>query len=237
VKECYILTKKAFEISEAFQTPVIVLLDFFLSNRFEDVQSAEFNNDTFGEYKAAIAEPSDEPYLRFKITESGISPRAYPGMDGFFHAITGLEHDEKGFPNYEADNHLNMTEKRYRKLELLVRTWPAPECIGDEGELDIGIISWGSTIGAAKEAIIELQKKGLKTGGFFPRLLWPLHPDIFKDFSNRCKHLAVCEMNHTGQFANIVDQMTNRATHRVSRVYAEPMPTDDIINELTEVLQ
>jgi 2-oxoglutarate/2-oxoacid ferredoxin oxidoreductase subunit alpha len=230
VEECYILTKKAFEIAEAFQTPVIVLLDFFLSNRIEDIDTEDFRNDPFGKFSVSMAEPGPDPYQRFKLTESGISPRAVPGMEGCFHAVTGLEHSENGMPSYEMQNHRDMTAKRHRKLDTLLTHWQTPEAYGPDGDLDVGIIAWGSTTGAAMEAIQTLSDKGVKAGGWFPRLMWPLQSGVINAFSDRCKTLYVAEMNFSGQYAGMLAGTLSRSFTKICGVYSEPMPSEDIVS-------
>jgi len=229
VEECYHLIIKAFEIAEAFQTPVVFLLDFFLSNRMEDVLFGEVDQAAFGCYEEVLAEEGESGYERFALRGDGISPRAYPGMKGLQHTITGLEHTEKGLPNYNAENHRLMGAKRYNKMRKLAGQWPEPKPFGMEGELEVGIIAWGSTIGSAMEAVENLNKRGVKAGGYFPRLMWPLHEEALRLFASRCRKLLVVEMNTTGQYANFVDQTIGTRTVRAARVYAGPYPVDDIL--------
>jgi 2-oxoglutarate ferredoxin oxidoreductase subunit alpha len=231
VVECYELGIKAFEVAEAFQTPVILLMDLFLCNRVEDITWPEEDRGKWGSYEDSIAGPVEEgsEYHRYALTDDGISPRAIPGTPGLFHAITGLEHNERGFPDYTPLMHQKMTEKRFRKFESLLREWPAPEPVGDEGDLGIGLISWGSTTGAALEALEVVRGSGVRAGGLFPRLIWPVHEDAIAAFSGRVKNLFVVESNHTGQFANIVERIVHREIIRVSEVPAGPLPSDRIV--------
>jgi len=225
VEECYALVLKAFEVAEAFQTPVIVLFDFFLSSRMEDVVWSREAADRFGVYEDFLATPTPEPYARYAITETGVSPRAYPGMPELVHPITGLEHDEHGLPNYSGPVHTRMQRKRQRKLETLLARWPAPEVVGPEGDLEVGIVSWGSTVGAAKNAIKRLSESGMRAGGIFPRLMWPLAGDALREFSARCGMLLVAETNSSGQYAALVEQATHRDVLRVCEAAAMPLPT------------
>ncbi|MFC1628882.1 2-oxoacid:acceptor oxidoreductase subunit alpha [Gemmatimonadota bacterium] len=230
VTECYELTVKAFEVAEAFQTPVILLTDLFLGNRVEDITWPEGDLGEWGIYQNRIVEPlGAEDYKRFAITTDGVSPRSIPGMPGLHYPATGLEHDERGFPEYSPENHLRMTEKRYRKFETLLETWPAPIPEGAAGELDVGIISWGSTIGTAREALELLQDSELQAGGLFPRLIWPLHSGALMAFSNRSRHLIVAEGNHSGQFANMVEALVCREVIRITEIPAGPIPSARII--------
>ncbi len=229
VEECYTLVRKSFELAEAYQTPVIVLMDFFLSNRFEDLTPEDLDHDGYGSFPQLLAEPGPEEFKRYALTETGISPRSYPGMEGLYHAVTGLEHDESGRPNYEYDNHDAMTRKRYRKMDKLKEAFPPPETTGPDGDLEIGIISWGSTIGTARESIEILRKQGLRVGGFFPRLLYPFNTAALKAFSDRCKRLVSLEMNYTGQLTAVLRQNLNRDVESLCRVYSKPMPSEDVI--------
>jgi len=230
VEECYGIVFKAFEIAEGYQTPVIVLLDFFLSSRQEDICWSDTAPASFGEYPPVPAQPGSSRYRRYALTDSGVSPRAVPGMDGCFHAVTGLEHDERGFPNYDPGNHQRMTRKRFRKMESLAAAWPHPEIVGPDGTLELGIISWGSSVGAAVEAVRVLRERGIRVGGLFPRLLWPLQPDPLRAFAARSDRLIVVEMNRGGQYARLIEESTHRQVERVCEVFAEPVPVRAVVD-------
>ena len=229
VAECRLLCKVAFEVAESLQTPVIVLLDLFLSNRFEDVAWEAVQDSSFGVHEPVNAAPGPEPYQRYAITDDGVSPRSIPGQDGLFFTASGLEHNEASMPNYSPANHQRMTAKRFRKLATLLERWPAPETVGPDGKLDVGIISWGSSIGAAKEALGQLQVQGVQAGGLFPRLLWPLNERALRSFSERSKTLLVAEMNAAGQFASLVEAAIGRRVRRVSEICAGPLPVAAIV--------
>nr|HPQ40425.1 2-oxoacid:acceptor oxidoreductase family protein [bacterium] len=236
VMECYTLTRRALEVAEAFQTPVILLLDFFLSNRFEDLPVNTFASFKPGMFEAVTARKSDAPFQRYADTDSGISPVSHPGMKGLQHAITGLEHGPRGFPNYEGNNHRIMTRKRFRKFDMLRSAWPEPEPVGESGERDIGIIAWGSTIGSALEAIRDPRLSDARIGGYFPRLLYPLQTGPLAAFADRCKTLLVVELNAGGQFAACVEQVLHRKVSRLCDVPAEPMPVETIVAHTRRLL-
>jgi len=230
VTECHELTIKAFEVAEAFQTPVILLTDLFLGNRMEDITWPEGDSGRWGKYEDRLADPSaGEEYRRFEITPDGVSPRSVPGTPGLYYPATGLEHDERGFPEYSPENHLRMTEKRYRKFDNLRALWPAPEPEGPDGDLEIGIISWGSTIGTAREALEDLKSGEARVGGLFPRLVWPLHDEALRAFSARSRVLIVAEGNHSGQLANMVESIVCREIIRVTEIPAGPISSRKII--------
>ncbi|MBW2454823.1 MAG: hypothetical protein JRI68_09940, partial [Deltaproteobacteria bacterium] len=200
-----------------------------LSNRYEDVAWESVIETSYGTHEAKKAKPGPEPYQRYAITDDGISPRSAPGDAELFYTSTGLEHGEAGMPNYSAANHERMNAKRYRKLATLLERWPAPDMVGPEGKLDVGIISWGSSCGAAEEAIEQLTAQGVKAGGLFPRLLWPLNEQALRTFADRSKTLIVAELNATGQFATLVEAAIGRRTRRVSEICAGPLPVAAIV--------
>ena len=152
VKECYHYTVKSFQYAEKYQTPVILLTDFFLHNRVESIDELSADADDIKDWNVYPPEADNGNYRRYRRTESGISPRAIPGMEGFIFTTTGLEHTEKGLPDYTPSVHMQMTKKRHQKMQVALADLPAPEVHGPEGKLDVGIISWGSTFGSALEA-------------------------------------------------------------------------------------
>lgn len=228
VAECGTLAREAFEIAEAFQTPVVVLTDYFLDTRMEDVVWPAGGLRPSGRYPAAPPPVPGPDYNRYAVGETGISPRAVPGTPGLTHTATGLEHDESGQPDERPETHLRMTAKRHRKLDVFAGLWPDPAPVGPEGDLDIGLLAWGSTVGAAAEAVDRLNRRGVRAGGLFPRLLWPLAGGALRTFAARSRVVLVAEMNHTGQLAGLVEPLLRRPVARFCRVCVLPMTAADI---------
>ena len=165
VSECYHCTVKSFQLAEKYQTPVIVLTDFFLNNRVENVAVPKASKSEIADSNIYPDKAAKGSYQRFEVTESGISPRAIPGSEGYIFTTTGLEHTEKGMPDYTPDNHMKMSAKRHRKIRGALKDLPSPVEFASEGRLDLGVIAWGSTFGAALEAVRKAQKHDLRVGG------------------------------------------------------------------------
>lgn len=202
VEECFYLTVEAFNISEICQLPVIILIDQFLGQRRETVLPF----DPAAHKSVLRLIPASEElkgYNRYRITDSGVSPMAIPGMEGGEHAATGLEHKEDGSPSYEPENHRAMTKKRWRKLELTKRYAMEPKRYGAL-DAEIGIIGWGSTEGAVWEAVGKANDNGMKVAALYPKLLNPLQTYIIEAFVKPLRKVVVVENNYTGQFANIL---------------------------------
>ena len=234
VRDCYATTCLAFYIAERYQTPVVILLDFYLSNSIRNIPTPV---PPSAEMLDANVYPSDEElddYERFKITESGISPRTLPGMPYGMFVDTGLEHNTYGKPVYDGENHLVMTEKRFRKFQTMQGELPPAEESGVDGEVEIGIISWGSSSGAAEEAVEKARGEGKSIAAFHSSVVYPLPVEALKAFSRRCKVLMVAELNYTGQYANLIAPVLNREVHRINIISGLPMASEDILEAMAD---
>src|SRR5260370_1388546 len=128
---------------------------------------------------AAASEPNgDGVYKRYKITESGISPRAIPGGAGYTHTAASDEHDEDGV--LISDEFTNptkrraMMEKRMRKVAGIETAVPPPVLWGPP-DADVTLIGWGSTKGVIEEACEILTEQGISANQLQIRWLVPLH--------------------------------------------------------------
>ncbi len=172
VADCLMTTQWAVHLAEAMQVPALVLSD-----------------QSFGQTRMVIDRPADvafagqrktangeaQPYRRYALTESGISPMAIPGTPGLMHTADGLEHSERGTPSSQAKDHLAQLDKRKRKLDTADygRHWAEVE--GD-GEGDVAIITWGSCTAPAREALALARADGVRAKLISLRLLSPAQP-------------------------------------------------------------
>ena len=233
VEGCYYCAGKAFEFAERFQTPVIVLLDLYLSNRFESVMFSDdwsFNLDA----GKRLQKRGNKRYRRFEITKTGISPRAVPGQAGGIHTATGLEHDEYGQPNYEPEVHSRMSEKRHDKL---LRALKHPDFInykrfGDRGSVDVGLLAWGSTFGEVLEAMQLARREGIRCAAMKVIMLSPLPVEPISAFFDDCAEVLIPELNYEGQFANLISGALGRSVHRLNRVTGSPMQVLEILEAI-----
>lgn len=201
-EECYSGIQLAFDLAEKYQTPVIFLSDLFLGQRIETVTL----KDNIDRDRCTRKKPTPEQlktYLRYQITEDGVSPWIVPGEPGAFYTITGLEHSVKGHPNYESEAHSMMTAKRHRKFESMKVDLPAADVVGDK-DAEIGIASWGSTIGAILEGMEIAREQGVKSKLIKSIMIHPQHEDSFREFFDSCKKIIVPEMNYQGQYAALL---------------------------------
>ena len=232
VLECYGFTLRSFQLAEKYQTPVIVLSDFFLNNRVENVRLPDISDRERGDWTVYPEKDRKGRYLRYEATESGISPRAVPGMEGFLFNATGLEHTERGNPDYSPENHMKMTEKRHRKIFGALADLPEPREFSSGGEMDVGVIAWGSTFGSAQEAVDTARRDGLKAGALKLTALFPYHAEIIREFMGRCKEVLIPELNYEGQLANLVGHLHRKDVVRLNRTPGMPMPPAWILDRI-----
>jgi 2-oxoglutarate/2-oxoacid ferredoxin oxidoreductase subunit alpha len=239
VDGCYRCAGKAFEMAETYQTPVIVLLDLYLSNRYETVALPE--QPPFApNCDKPLTDPDLGPgYKRFALTDDGVSPRALPGMAGGMHVVTGLEHNELGRVNEQPEVHEAMSRKRHEKLKAALGHpdfWPYRQ-FGDEGHVQVGVIAWGSTFGEALEAMQRARAEGIRCAAMKVVMLSPFPAEAVAAFIDRCDAVLVPELNYQGQFANLVQSQVGRPVHRYNRVTGSPLLVEDIVEQIRQLVE
>jgi 2-oxoglutarate ferredoxin oxidoreductase subunit alpha len=237
VEGCYRCAGKAFEMAERYQTPVIVLMDLYLSNRYETVVPPEIKPFA-PKAECTLSVPSaDGHYRRFEIGEDYVSRRTIPGQKGGIHTVTGLEHDEFGKPSDQAQVHMQMSTKRHEKLKLALSHPELTICkrFGDEGPVDVGILGWGSTFGEILETMFAAQAEGIRCAAMKVVMLSPLPVDPITRFLMDCREVLVPELNYEGQFANLVSGALGRPLTRLNRVTGAPMEVETILQRVREL--
>jgi 2-oxoglutarate ferredoxin oxidoreductase subunit alpha len=216
VSDTFDVTVEAFNMAEHYQTPVIVLSDQEIAQRKEVIDPID--TDRFKLVERLRPTPAElENYDRFRITENGISPISEPGMEGGAYLGAGIEHDEHGSPTASGAIHVQMTEKRIRKLDSL-RDRHDLYHIEGEPDAPLALIAWGSTAGVCREAMIRANREGLKTKLLVPILLYPINEQVYLDFFAGVESGLVVELSQQGQlyrllrmFVNVPDRIVSMA--------------------------
>ncbi|MCP4284755.1 MAG: 2-oxoacid:acceptor oxidoreductase subunit alpha [Gammaproteobacteria bacterium] len=234
VEGCYTCAGKAFEMAEKYQVPVIVLLDLYLSNRYEAVALPHDNPFEPNCAKGIQRHKIGTLYKRFEFTQDWLSPRAVPGDKGFQHVITGLEHNELGRPNDQPGIHTRMSRKRHEKLKGALEhpNITITKRFGDEGSVDIGLLGWGSSFGEILEAMIKARSEGIRCAAMKVVMLSPFPVGPVSSFMDDCGAVLVSELNYEGQFANLVSANLGRPVEKHTRVICQPLLVEQILADI-----
>jgi len=242
IGDCFTLMPEIFNVTDKFQCPGIVLCDLLLSEGRLSVDPELLNFSPpidRGEMITSNGDAHDE-YLRYKITESGVSPRAIPGIPGFTHTVSSDEHDENGV--LISDEYTNagkrraMMEKRMRKVQGIEAMVPPPVLEGPP-DADVTLIGWGSTDGTIREARALLAEQGITANQLQIRWLVPLHGDEIVRILGKAKHTIIVENNFSGQFARYLRSETSFVPSGNIRKYdGEPFMPHHIADAVREQL-
>jgi 2-oxoglutarate ferredoxin oxidoreductase subunit alpha len=206
IEECFFLTRKAFELAEKYQGPMFVLTDHFLADSYRDLEPIEVEKLSF--VKPGI-DPSylKNPYLRYQITESGVSPRLLPGLSNHLIVADSHEHTEDGHYTENLSIRPKMVDKRFRKEDGIRSEVISPEFRGDERS-ELLLISWGSPKGSVEEAASLIRLQGKKVATLHFSQVWPMVPDQFINYLEQAEEVIGIESNATGQLAQLIRRET-----------------------------
>ena len=235
VEDCFYSTVTAFNLAEKYQIPVLLLSDQSLSNRTEAIPKPDLSKVKVLD-RVEWTGDGGAAYKRYKFTETGVSPMALPGTPEGIHVACGLEHTEAGRPNYDPANHMNMVDKRFRKLGAAVADFPPVETYGDT-TAELGIISWGSTLGAVREATERALERGIKICSYYPRVLYPLGNGYLDKTLEHVRTLIVPEVNSQGQFATLLRRIYSGEIVRQNIYGGLPFRPETILEKIEEVAE
>jgi 2-oxoglutarate ferredoxin oxidoreductase subunit alpha len=206
IEDCFYDMVEAFNLSEEYQVPVIVMTDLQLSLGKQSCEMLDFSKVEINRGKLVKETPpleGHELFKRYELTEDGISPRVLPGAKGGLHHVTGVEHDEVGRPSENADNRRKMMDKRLGKLNgLQVRD--ALRIDAPHENPDLLIIGMGSTGGTIDAARTKLQEDGLTSNHITIRQIHPFPTEALTPYLQSAKRVVVIENNATAQLASQV---------------------------------
>jgi len=250
IADCFKLIPEIFNIADRFQCPGLVLCDLLLSEGRLSVHPKDLDfsppidrgelisgNNGNG-VQAAI--PANGDYKRYKITDSGISPRAVPGVPGHIHTVATDEHMEDGILlSDEFTNPIKrraMMEKRMRKVTGIEAAVAPPSLLGPR-DADVTLIGWGSTKGVIEESCEILNEQGISANQLQIRWLVPLHGDAILEILKGSHRTIIAENNYSGQFARYLRSETSFVPDGHIRKYdGEPFMPHHIVEAVKEQL-
>ena len=231
VKETFDLTIKAFNLSEKLRQPVLLMLDEVVAHMREKItippvdEIEIINRET----------PSlDEPYKPY-AEDKEVSPFGAFG-DGFLYNITGLVHDEQGFPTTDGTKVKNLLDRLHQKVE----NHKDEIIITEESDIDdaeIIVFCYGCTARSAHSAVKQARDAGLSVGYFRTATIWPFPYDQVKALAKKGKTILVPEMN-MGQLIGEVEKAVKGKAEVVglNRYDGELITPEEILNKIKELV-
>lgn len=193
VEECFYATVKAFNWSERYQGPVILMSEMAMAERAQNIPKPDLS-------KVQVEERSvyggENGYQRYE--GSTLSPMPLPGGPGAYIA-NGSEHDGMGDTTHLGQRHVQMTERRFNKLKLLEDGTFESENSAEP----FALMPWGGTKGPAREAFNQLSAEGVPIGWCYTMFLNPLPPALLKELLSK-ELVLVPELNYQGQWASLL---------------------------------
>ncbi len=212
VGEMLEVTLKAFDLADIYQLPVIVMSEMLLSESHASLAKS-FVNAAIKQYSLRrgkiVSDSPDKPYLRYKITDDGISPRLIPGAKGLFYQANSYEHVEDGHTTEEALTRIQQVEKRGRKWQTYLKSdFEGPKIFGDVKKADIILVSWGANKGAILKAQEMLKGQSKEVAYLHFTHLYPLNSEKLKPYFMNNKRYILVENNSEGQFGKLLRMET-----------------------------
>jgi 2-oxoglutarate ferredoxin oxidoreductase subunit alpha len=241
IEESFYDTIKAFNFADSYQMPVIHMLDKAIANSVTTCKNFDAGKIAI-ERGSTVRQVSEKDkgaagnYLRFKLSDSPISPRVVLGTKDAIFWNTGDEHTEEGHITEDPEMRVRMMDKRMDKLELALKEIPEEDKAVAYGSGDIAIVSWGSTKGAILDAMEKLAAEGTKVKFIQVRLMSPFPSELVKSMLKEAKTIVDIEMNHSGQLGSLLRQHTGiEADYKVVKYNGRPMSLDEVYNAVKRI--
>ena len=230
-----------FNLTDKYQCPGLLISDLLISEgRYSFDPEAIDMHPAIDRGEIITEDSSPNGYKRYENTESGISPRALPGTEGYLHVAATDEHDEDStlISDEFTNPHIRrmMVEKRARKFSHALEQIEPPKLEGPE-DAEVTLIGWGSTYGVIKEAIQQLLERGVKVNHLPIKWIVPFHGDVVAEVFSSSRRTIIVENNYSGQFARYLRSETGlAATGHIRKYDGEPFAPHHIVDGVLEQL-
>jgi 2-oxoglutarate ferredoxin oxidoreductase subunit alpha len=235
--DCFSAVYEAIRISVQHMTPVIFLSDGFIANgaepwkfpKSEDLPPIEVSFKT----ELSHDEEKFQPYLR---NEKLVRPWAVPGTAGLEHRIGGIEKQNiTGNVSYDPDNHQLMVKIREEKIEKIADYIPEQTLDSGPEKGKLLVLGWGSTYGAIKSAVYELQADGYKVAHAHLRYVRPF-PKNLGDILSNYKHVLIPEINN-GQLIKIIRDKYLIDAKGYNKIMGVPITKGELVEEIKRIIK
>jgi 2-oxoglutarate ferredoxin oxidoreductase subunit alpha len=231
-RECFDVTVHAFNLSEKYRTPVIILSDEVVAHTREKIQLPHPEEiEVFDRIKPSMP---PEWYIPYEDTPRGVPPMASFG-DGYRYHVTGLIHDVRGFPTERADEIQAFLNRIHRKIyNNLYDIMMVKEELTEDAE--IVVIAYGSVARSARRAVREARERGVRAGLVQLVSLWPFPRQAVEPLLRRVRAVLVPELNF-GQVSREVKRINQGKTRveKLNRIDGQLITPNEILTRLLKL--
>ena len=226
--DCFATAIEACRIAIDYMTPVILLSDGYIANGAEpwrfpsaaDIPEIKVN------FKKALDE-GEETFLPYKRDENHVRAWAVPSTKGLQHRVGGLEkEDQTGNVSYDPANHEFMVKIREAKVNKVADSIPLQTLESGELDSEVLVLGWGSTYGAIRAAVRDLEKDGYSVAHTHLRHIKPF-PKNLGDLLKGYKKVLIPELNN-GQLAKVIRQEFLIDVHQFNKIQGIPIATSEL---------
>jgi len=223
---------KAFNTADRFRMPVFILADEVVGHMTERVVIPTEGDIPIARPKRP-ARPPGNGFRAFQPDDDLIPPMPVAG-EGYRIHVTGLTHDERGYPATDAENQdklvRRLVDKVLRHAEEIIEY--EEYCLDDA---EVAVIAYGCTARSARRAVNVARQRGLKVGLLRPITLWPFPENRVRALDSQVGAFVVPELN-LGQIAREVERFTRRPVLRVGHGGGVMLPPEPIVAAIQEAM-
>jgi 2-oxoglutarate ferredoxin oxidoreductase subunit alpha len=227
-QECFDLTVRAFNAADRYRVPVFVLMDEVVGHMAERVVIPEAGDIPFTPRKAPAHPPGEKPFLSY-APDDDLVPRIAHAGEGYKVHMTGLTHDERGYPALNAVTHDALVHRLVDKVRLNAADIEMYDEIGTEDAETI-VVAFGCTARSARHAVIAARNEGLKVGLLRLITVWPFPETRIRELIalGKVTRFVVPEVN-LGQLRREVERLTSLPVLRLNHAGGHMPVPDDIL--------
>ncbi len=234
--DCFDVAYEAVRIAVQHMTPVILLSDGYIANGAEPWKfpTASDLKPIDVKFKKGL-DADEEKFLPYKRDEKLVRPWAVPGTAGLEHRIGGLEkQDVTGNVSYDQDNHQHMVKTRQAKVDKIADYIPLQTLDSGPEKGKVLVLGWGSTYGAIKSAVTELQSEGKAVSHAHIRYVRPF-PKNLGELIGNFEKVLVPEINN-GQLVRIIRDEFFVDAKGYNKIMGIPITKGELIDAIEEML-
>jgi 2-oxoglutarate ferredoxin oxidoreductase subunit alpha len=225
-QECFDLTIRAFNAADRYRVPVFILMDEVVGHMAERVVIPAAEDIPHYQRKKPTHPPGEKTFLSYAPDEDLVPPIAHAG-EGYKVHMTGLTHDERGYPALNAETHNKLVNRLVDKIRLNAADLEMYEEIDTE-DADTIVVSFGCTARSARHAVLEARRQGHKCGYLRLITVWPFPETRLRELieAGKVRRFIVPEIN-LGQLRREVERLTSLPVIRLNHAGGSmPVPED-----------